>query len=245
MPKNLLLLTASITVGSGIRSKIQDSSTRGVQYHNAIQFYSSRLDPHSVQIVLVENSGADLTLYRETAAQWGHDMVAIDTARSARGERGGIGAAEADMFDAVSDRLRNGSLEGTRVFKVTGRLIVRNIDQYVRATWPSRFFTARLRRDLNYMDTRFFGCDSVTWSSHLTGMAKEVDEQSNLYIEHVALRRLVSAATLNDTVWCQAVPAPQILGQSGSHGAVYGGWRERVQGYTVDVASKLIRGRWI
>ncbi len=104
-------------------------------------------------------------------------------------------------------------------FKLTGRLIVKNMDQVVLTTISESSFIYHPKTiykiPQDHIETFFYKVGKNLYQKHLLDSYKEVDESQHLYLEHIFYRRL-SSLELRSFKY-----VPQISGFSGSSGNPY------------------------
>lgn len=187
----VLLLTAAVTSQWSHYNNVQNPELRLSQYVNAIQWY---LHNTPFRIVIGENSGyyqlldhfdpkyhnrLELICYVET-----------NTTRNA-------GYNEMLILRHLKEESKF-IADSKLIFKVTGRLITRNIMSHVRQLRNKRgdFFAAHLFRNLLYIDSRFFAfttskfdeilalqdvCCAIHWVDIKAGKCK--NGENGLYVD--------------------------------------------------------------
>lgn len=136
-----IAMTATVTPAAGIGTTARaDAATRLAEYLEAFQFYLALPDELVHGLVLLENSGHDLTPFTELARALGtrkqvHCLPVSPDYPAQRGK----GYGEFLMLDRGLTQLRAlGVSADARLWKVTGRLIVRNMAAMVHSA-PPRF----------------------------------------------------------------------------------------------------------
>jgi hypothetical protein len=137
-----LLMSATIKPPSGMPGAVRnDSNLRMQEYINAFKFYLSVDDSLINQIIVVENSDSDLSVFTQVAKELKSKKAihVINTSSSYPSEKG-KGYGEFRMIDEGLDRVfASGAIsETTPIWKVTGRLAIKNIGELVR-TAPSNY----------------------------------------------------------------------------------------------------------
>jgi hypothetical protein len=171
-PRNLLLLTATITPPAGARDLTRrDANIRLADYLRALEGHLSLLETGLMDgMVFAENSGSDLSAIESAAAARGlRDRVEL-LSFDDRGEPPSYGRAygEARIFDhAMAHSRRVGALDDRDViWKVTGRYTVKNF----RALVDSRPAHAELYCNMRDYPIRWVDMYLLAWTR--TGYAK-------------------------------------------------------------------------
>jgi len=176
------------------------------------------------RIVLVENSGEDLERLAESARRGTQSELPILISAPSPGvaiDRG-KGAAEGAMIDYALSRLD--LLEDEHhLFKVTGRLYVRNVRRIIPPVRGPQEIILRGTLDGSSVDTRFFGASGDVWRRNMRGMQDEVEEADGVFIEHVVARRSLQAAWADGVVIRRFAGRPAFEGRAGTTGVEYGG----------------------
>lgn len=161
MPSAHLLLTATITPAAGIGATQRvDPGVRLAEYLKAFEFYLGLPDDRVAGIVLLENSGHDLSAFERLARERGSSkrVITLSTSPDYPANRG-KGYGEFFMLDQGLAQLRALGLPGdTPLWKVTGRLIVHNMARMI-ATAPERFELYADFRHVPWIGHRFGGND--------------------------------------------------------------------------------------
>jgi hypothetical protein len=219
----VVVMTA--TVVPSFTVAVNQASIRVKQYESAIGFWQNQLTPDD-QLIVVENSGVDL-LQNYKRVDNGPSVRYVDA--SSTGELSitrGKGFAEAEMLQKLLPHLP----AAESLYKVTGRLVVRN---FSRIAWPmpyrGRWLQVRMRPTLDFADSRFFGADCETFGRLAANLPPMVDEEAGQWIEHALAREALSLIGSGAATMRRFQTSPQISGISGSTGTRLGGfgWRAR------------------
>lgn len=136
-----LVMSATISPpATMIGSARNDPGQRMLEYQEAFRFYLALSDQHVDTLVVFENSGADLEVFREIAVAAGSKkrLHLINTSPTYPGEMG-KGYGEFMMMDEGLKVLYAAGVAVDKTFwKVTGRLQIVNIDQMI-ARAPNGF----------------------------------------------------------------------------------------------------------
>ena len=150
---------------------VADESVRRRQYVDALaRWLACPLQPS--RIVLVENSGEDLERLAYSAARGtpSNPPILLSAPPPVGVIKRGKGAAEAEMIDYALSQLD--LLEDQHhLFKVTGRLYVRNIRRIIPRMRGRREIILRGTLDRSSVDTRFFGASGDVWRRNLRSIS--------------------------------------------------------------------------
>jgi hypothetical protein len=185
-----LLLTANIKPNPRIYNTARfDPVLRRRDYEQALKFYLGCNTFES--IVFVENSGADLTSLQRIVDEAMHDKKVefISFVSPCPPERG-KGYAELQMIDHAFQTSEH--LSGQTICKITGRLIVRNIEKLASTMPPGKSLYCDLRSlhrfnhalkllgksavsaITQFMETRVFFCTPDLYRNHFMGTYEQV-----------------------------------------------------------------------
>lgn len=245
--RDLLLLTSTIEPGDVPHLVRALWADRRRDYLSAVEFYSNACSPSEVQLLFVENSGANVDDIRAVAAKHGHELAVISYVEDSVVSRRGKGNGEALMFDRVARWLSETSGEYRRLIKVTGRLSVKNINSILTFDLgrprPSPYVCCRVTADFTVVDTKFFITDPAVFTKYFTGMEPEVSESTGRFLEHVCARRLARALS-DDVLWLRFRRYPHFVGVSASTAVRYSGPRDWIRVQMVMLARFLARDKY-
>ena len=240
-----ILLTAAVTPDPQIAVKVAQPAERLEQYRRSFAFWARLSHTAGFRLCVIESTGADLSLFEDCFSSlerdsWHFIETIPPTAISTKGK----GAVEAHMIDTAIDSI-GGSDRVDAVYKVTGRLVVRNADSCL-TNLPSRSVVARGLINRSRFDVRCIGASVDVWKDSLNGMWREVDESNGIDLGNVVAARL-ALGTLNRTLELHRFPErPRIRGRSATRGVRYGSVprvaAERLLG-PVDAALATFAGR--
>lgn len=138
MPEQVLLLTAAINPSPDMHNNQRsDPTTRMNDYLEALDFYLDALPPEVTHILFCENTLADLAAFeamQPRARSLGKQLHLL----SFKGQvapRLGKGVCEFEILDVAYTWLAEHFEHDTIIWKVTGRLKLKNIAALVRS-WP-------------------------------------------------------------------------------------------------------------
>jgi hypothetical protein len=117
----LLLLTATITPAPGTKVSRNDPAVRRADYFTAFTYWLNHGDPRLRHILLIENSGADLSEFKAAAAKSGKQVEILSIAPNPPPPGMHYGYSELQMIDQALAQsvLWRGT---THIIKATGRL---------------------------------------------------------------------------------------------------------------------------
>ncbi|MCW2972361.1 MAG: hypothetical protein JWN72_634 [Thermoleophilia bacterium] len=219
-PNIAILLTATINVGATPDVAHVSSSERRADYARGLAPW---LAVPGLHVVLCENSGADLEAFRDAPRAHGSELELIGFHGSDVAVLRGKGAGEAELIAhafASSSALRDADL----VVKVTGRLVVRNTEQFLRGIRAAEgvevFADLRLRQRISVADSRVFAARPSFYFDRLLKRADRMDDPAGSYFEHV-LAQAVHAVAADGEPWDLLPVYPEVVGRSGTTGDRY------------------------
>jgi hypothetical protein len=222
MIDRVILLTAAITPVQSFKGSLRDPEMRFNQYMAALRFWASVADQVDAQIVVVETTGADLDAFVDPLPSGQHRRIVVfPYAPSISAVQNGIGAIEAEALDAAMSSLAEGRTANALVAKVTGRLRINNAIELL-AAHDNSTVLARRSLDRRYVDSRFFQVPVTLWSSYLTGLASEINDQEGRYFEHAIAYRLIVGEYERTLRVIPFARRPIVQGVSGTTGRRYG-----------------------
>jgi len=218
----VLLLTGAIDIKEfNIPSTtITDINERLSQYLNSIDFAITHYQLIT-DIVFCENTGFifDYAPLKEKALANGKNLEIISfkgdyTLIEKKGK--GFGEGEIIKYALNTSKIL---AEYSAFFKLTGRLIVKNMDRIVATTKSENSFIYHpktiYRMPVDHIETFFYKVDKTIYIENLIDAFEEVDESCYRYLEHIFYERLFNFNLLSFKI------APQISGISGTSGDSY------------------------
>jgi hypothetical protein len=193
----VLLLPGAIDIkGLGVPSmNIVDIEVRLSQYLNSIEYAILHYKTIS-EIVFVENTGYkyDYSGLQEQATRNGKKLEII----SFRGDyskiiQKGKGFGEGESIKYALDK-SDILKRCNQFFKLTGRLIVKNMDEIVETTRSASSFIYhpktiyRIYKD--HIETYFYKVDKKVYVEYLIDAHQDIDESDFRYLEHVFYEKL-------------------------------------------------------
>lgn len=228
----VILLTAAVTPNVTVGVRLVDPGERMRQYRESIQTWVQCADQHDYRLVIVESTGAtegDILAELDSLQRRRIDFLNVHPTLEAQ-ERG-KGAVESQMIDAAVSEL--GDTDET-IYKITGRLTLANAARCL-IPLAENSVCARVTIDGKWADTRVIGATSYVWKSHLSNMARDVDDNKRRFLEHVSAYRIRKAEFESNVNLRRFKQRPIILGASGSTGKRYNiaGQRIRARAFSV------------
>lgn len=179
--KLVILLTACVSPDGMFFTNLQDEETRKLQYITALEFY---LQNTAIPIVFCENSGCDISAQFQSYIAAGrleyHTFSGNDYDKSL-----GKGYGEAQIILYAFQKsafLRSAKL----VVKITGRIIIRNIQDILHSRWLLLKHVFRCSFQYNdYIYSQCFVIDKESLLDILNCGAKRINDSENVFFEHV------------------------------------------------------------
>lgn len=183
----VLLMTATIAPPASMPNTARsDPALRRADYETALRHYLSLPKGAPDAIVFAENSGVDLSGLETIAARENPQcrQVVFHSFTSACPPERGKGYAELDILDRAFDEALPKIRDAGAVWKLTGRLIVKNF-QALATTTPDPFHVYCDLRAVpligeslggnNWMDTRLFAASVDGYRRYFYGRREEAD----------------------------------------------------------------------
>ena len=197
-------------------TSITDNNVRLAQYKNAIDFYLSNTQ---YPIVFAENSGTKLNyLFRDSISSNRLECLSFNGNQSK--ERGkGYGECEIIQY-ALSNSILINSNTNCYIIKITGRLIVKNINSIIRIhriLLPLGNIICAINSDLSFPDSRIIMATKSFFQTFLK-TKNIVNDSKGYFFEHALLD------TLKEEKGYKFSPffiKPEIEGISGTTGEKY------------------------
>jgi hypothetical protein len=221
---------------------IRDPTERRLQYRESLRRWTTVAAKHGAMLVLIENSGEDLSRLAHDAVGEVPGLLRLvqAPAPSAEDVQRGKGAAEAAMMDLFCDRFFDDPTEVW--YKVTGRLFVKNFSRCIPQQLPSNSAVARVAMNFRQMDTRFFGAAAGLWRTHFTHAGVHVRDRDDVFIEKILMKRML-AAMGDGAQLLRFAAQPAFAGRSGTHrDRVYDSFTSRVKRLGTGPLETLLKG---
>jgi hypothetical protein len=218
-----MIITSSVYVNSDL-TVLKDPDVREAQYVDSILFYIRSKAIRN--IVVCDNSGFDHAKNERLAAEakkYGKDiefLSFVGDKDKIKSQGKGYGEGQIMEYTFRASRLLG---KEENFFKVTGRVIVLNIDRIASRVKPGHtYFQKMTMNPLNKLykfnvDTRLYYCSRAFFERHLLDAFTSVDDNGGRYLEHTYYDRMV----LDKVRWKEFAVFPRYTGISGSTGLSY------------------------
>lgn len=219
--KSTLILTSTVYVNSAL-TVLVSAEVRLQQYLQAILFYlnSSEID----KIIICDNSNFDYRIFAPLFSSLSQKEIeylnfTVDT-QLVKNLGKGYGEGEIMKYVVQNSIILNSSED--RIVKITGRLIVTNIDDVLRScqdsvTYFQPYCSNPFRPNLHAVDTRFFVVDKNIYVNHFLNVHCKVNDINGIFLEHCFYDTINS--NLIPTKFMKVMPI--FIGFSGSTGLNY------------------------
>ena len=214
----IILLTACINPGGMPFTVVSDATQRLNQYLLALQFY---LQNTSCPIVFVDNSNMDKTPFLEYESQYGSrlEILSFD-GNKVKTQGKGLGEMEIIEYALIHSKF-NLLLDKHRIVKITGRLIVRNINSLLKCDkwhlYPYKSIVCHVNSDLTFADSRIF-ISLGSFMNLLVKQKKYLNDTKGIYFEHLLCQQIKQQKTFT---FFPFITEPHFEGISGSTGIKY------------------------
>lgn len=227
----ILLLTGCINPNGMTMTALSNQEERKRQYVEAIHFYLSNT---SYPIVFSENSGTDISHLFKKEIKSGR-LEYLSFSGNQNKEKGkGYGECEIIQYALNNSKIIH-FVKDKRIAKITGRLIIRNINSIVRGhsiLFPQKTVFCAINSNLSFPDSRFIIAPECFYQTFLKSK-EAINDTQGYFFEHA----------LCDTIkrekqfpYSPFLLMPQIEGMSGSSGEIY--QKERI---TISFAIKYFK----
>ncbi len=190
-------MTATIIPAANAGVKRADPAVRLEDYKRALRFWLRYEHPAVRRILLLENSGADLSELRRVAAEenpLGKEIEILDVPGNVIPEGRNYGYTEMQMLDEglLRSRLRG---ETTHMIKVTGRLVFPTIGralELVRKPFEAMVEFRKLGFPRRGFDayTQIFAVSHAFYDRVLRGAGEEMNATDVRLLEHLLARKV-------------------------------------------------------
>ena len=215
---DIILLTACVNPGGMPYTVVSDAKQRLNQYLLALQFY---LQNTSCPIVFVDNSNMDKTPFLEYESQYGSrlEILAFD-GNKVKTQGKGLGEMEIIEYALMHSKF-NLLLDKYRIVKITGRLIVSNINSLLKCDkwhlYPYKSIVCHINSDLTFADSRIF-ISLGSFMYLLVKQKKYLNDTKGIYFEHLLCQQIKQQKTFT---FFPFITEPHFEGISGSTGIKY------------------------
>lgn len=215
---DIILLTACINPGGMPFTVVSDATQRLNQYLLALQFY---LQNTSCPIVFVDNSNMDKTPFLEYESQYGSRLEILSFyGNKVKTQGKGLGEMEIIEYALMHSKF-NLLLDKYRIVKITGRLIVRNINSLLKCDkwhlYPYKSIVCHVNSDLTFADSRIF-ISLGSFMYLLVKQKKYLNDTKGIYFEHLLCQQIKQQKTFT---FFPFITEPHFEGISGSTGIKY------------------------
>ena len=212
----ILLLTGCINPNGMTMTALSNQEERKKQYVEAIHFYLSNT---RYPIVFSENSGTDISHLFKKEIQSGR-LEYLSFSGNQNKEKGkGYGECEIIQYALNNSKIIHFAKD-KRIAKITGRLIIRNINSIARVhsiLFPKNSVFCAINSNLSFPDSRFIIAPECFYQTFLKSK-EAINDTQGYFFEHA----------LCDTIkkekqypYSPFLLIPQIEGMSGSSGEIY------------------------
>ena len=215
---DIILLTACINPGGMPFTVVSDATQRLNQYLLALQFY---LQNTSCPIVFVDNSNMDKTPFLEYESQYGSRLeILLFDGNKVKTQGKGLGEMEIIEYALIHSKF-DLLLDKHRIVKITGRLIVRNINSLLKCDkwhlYPYKSIVCHVNSDLTFADSRIF-ISLGSFMNLLVKQKKYLNDTKGIYFEHLLCQQIKQQKTFT---FFPFITEPHFEGISGSTGIKY------------------------
>ncbi len=211
-----ILLTATVQVPQDMAfTARRDTATRWEDYKQA--FSRWMLAAGNAPLILVENSGYDLSELRAVAAAHPQRTVELLSFQCPPYD-GSLGKGYGEMLCLEHCLAHSEILQASsRFLKVTGRYFLSNAQPMLDAieTRTDRALLCNLLEDLTWADSRVFGGDTSFLRDFLCPMRDQLNDTQGVAFENVLARAVHSMMSAGGR-WALLPEPPHIVGTSGS-----------------------------
>lgn len=213
--KLCLIITGCIYPNSNVPVlSVKDGDLRKKQYIDSIRYYIKK--SKFTNIVFCDNSNASQEDgLKELAQNYGKHFEWIPfEGNSDEVVSKGKGYGEIEIINYA---IANSTIisKSEILFKVTGRLMIKNINWFIRLGKGDRNYF--LLRDNEFVDTRCYCIRKADYIKYFSHVGKLVDDRNGLFLEHVFYKTIK-----NNIIDYKLFPIePEFSGMSGSNGYSY------------------------
>ncbi len=209
-----LLLTACVNPNGMSFTALQNKEERKQQYKNALSFY---LAETIAPIIFIENTGIDFSSeYEEWIKKGRLEYITFDGNNYSRSL--GKGYGEALIINEAIKRSRF-LQESKYVIKITGRLIIKNINQILSSPWLrfNNVFRADLRESV-HLWTTIFVIETKELKNIFSDKINIINDSKGVFFEHALYNGLIED---NTTLLVPFFRKTEVEGISGTVGKTY------------------------
>ena len=223
----ILLLTATVTPPTdAVKLARTDPVHRLQDYYNALTAYLNMPDSAFTKIVFVENSGSDISTLRDLAGKYPNKEIEFIVFHGLNYPSVyGRAYGEAKLMDYAHahSRIISAISSGEKVWKGTGRLVLRNLPKMIR-TAPDNYdmYCDMRNAKAEWMDQRFYSYTKDGYAKLLQGVLELLREDlHNTLAAETLLYRHILKHTATSKIIPRFKSQPFISGISGFNNADY------------------------
>ena len=216
-----VILTACVSPNKQVSElELTDSNVRRMQYIESLRFYikSTRID----RIVFCDNSNAEVDKDILSLAKRYHKQMEWISfyGNEEKVKKQGKGYGEGEILEYAIKHSKL-VISSDYIIKITGRLIIKNIDDLVRRINADYCYFDHicLEGKTPFVSTKLFMIPKVMFEKYFINKYTEVNDGSHQFIEHVYAKILIEN---RDKILRKCFSKfPNMQGVSGSSGEVY------------------------
>ena len=213
----ILFLTACVNPKGMAYTKLSNPEIRLQQYKDALNWYLENTD---MKILLVENSGYDFSdSYKKQIDEGRMEMLCYDGNDYDRSRGKGYGEAEIMEYGIAHSHLVEQNSE-MQIIKITGRLILRNINELSQSCNKANTVYANISKDDwngNIATSQVVMAPKDFYCHYFLTRREEINDSQCRHFEHVLYDGIVEwkkAGGRHRMFWTP----PKLEGMSGTHG---------------------------
>jgi hypothetical protein len=253
-------MTACVNPGSSGKHVLRsDPQLRLSEYQRAAEYWVSLADPHCERVIMLENSGFDLSSLVDTVTSNPRSRRPFDAFNMGSNDvPDGVhyGFAELSMLDEAAERLPLWNAS-TLLVKVTGRLVFPSLPSLMNSAGSSvqflgdarnRNLPARRTSENGALTTQVFAFTPQFYGSHLRDLKGEMTRESNFssHIETMIYRKAFQARALGSPGVILRFPVQcDPVGYGATHNLHYGHGRDRWKSGVRRVARRVLPWAWV
>jgi len=222
----VVLLTATVSPNSPrLAGVVADESERRSQYIESIRVWSRASEQFGFRLAVVETSGESRESLLRLVDGAPERIQTVTFLPDDRTVSRGKGAAELAAVQFALGQL-TACTDETAVYKVTGRLMLRN-PEIIRHLEPDDVLV-RMTLDRSFADTRILGASKRVWMGLFADTGVDLDDDSGLFLEHFIAGQVARASALKQVRLQRFSSRPEFIGTSGQSGLSYDTRRPRI-----------------
>jgi hypothetical protein len=257
-PKNIILLTATIRpMADNYSTSRSDPDIRRKDYEQALRFYLGLGKGVIDGILFCENSDAELSSLKAIAQNENPDRIPVDFVQAISDcpPDYGKGHAELTLMDKAYHQAIKGQPETTRYWKITGRLIIRNMADLIR-TAPAGF---ELYIDMRlvppalrgfgtdkWADTRIIGFTPEGYRKHILDKRQIVGTPGSVFVVEEALFPVyLNAWHKGEAIVPRFVTQPVMIGVGAESNKDYNDLPSRIKNAARRFTRRFLPSLWL